>query len=516
MRHLIFFLAFAAGAAPTRSVNTFVFSPAEGTAELEWVSPSTLHLVRSWNPRQGPRKIAAIKAVAVSVTEEDSRHALTSKYLAVRTDDNFERVEIRRANGAPMTELRIRREGARMLIQQPAKLLEHFYGLGARTGALDARGTALTTRDPFLVSSAGYGEFFSLPGEYGFDLAAAEPHTISVAIPGDRVELFFYYGPSVKEIMEEHMGATGPVDRFDALELEIRDPKNIPAVEPSWKSLAGDIHALLNASLSSKLIPAFHLAPYAAGDPALLARAAQVASLAPVLYGPGNELLKKRRLQLAPYLLSYTREAQDRGFPVIRPLVTDYSEDAAALGRAEEFLLGDELLVAPVLNPAGEVKVYFPKGIWTDFETDAIFKGRQELVLRVNPGALPMFARNGTIVPMTDARGEGVLELHYFPSLGAEFFLAEQTDPEVTQFHAAPAGDLIRLESESRADRICEWVLHHAEPCQSVESGGKEFARVDDVAKLAPGTWHYDQATSKLRIRLRTAAGGDEIVHVRK
>jgi hypothetical protein len=225
--------------------------------------------------------------------------------------------------------------------------------------------------------------------------------------------------------------------------------------------------------------------------------------------------MERRRKLLEPYLLSYAREARDRGFPVIRPLVMDNNQDAAAAGRTDEFQIGDELLVAPVLAPGDEVKVYFPKGIWTDVDTDVSYKGRQQAVVRAAAGVLPMFARNGTIVPLMTEGADAPLELHYFPSLGAEFFLTEESDPEVSQFHAAPAGELIRLETESKASRVYEWVLHHSAGCRRVESGGTEYTRIDDPKRLAPGAWYFDAVRKSLRIRIRSVAGGDEIVNVR-
>jgi hypothetical protein len=381
------------------------------------------------------------------------------------------------------------------------------------------------TRDPFLLSGAGYGEFYPIRGDYTFDVAVSDPRTVRVAIPGDRADLFFYYGPGMKEILEEHMNAAAPVDVFGALAFQIRDAKDA-AAEGSWRTLGEAVRSLLNGSLSAKLLPAFNLAPYTLSDEALFERAAEVASLAPALYAPARgagaerkqqaySAMERRRKLLEPYLLSYAREARDRGFPVIRPLVMDYSQDAAATGRTDEFQVGDELLVAPVMGPGDEVKVYFPKGIWTDLDTGVSYKGRQQAAVQAGPGVLPMFARNGTIVPLKPEGAGAPLELHYFPSLGAEFFLTEESDPEVSQFHAAPAGDLIRLETESKASRVYEWVLHHSAGCRTVESGETQYTKVDDPKQLAPGAWYFDAVRKLLRIRIRSVAGGDEIVNVR-
>jgi hypothetical protein len=462
------------------------------------------------------RKPVSLKPVAVSVEEQGAKYIFKTRYLIVGAADDGDRIEIATAAGAPVTELRVQREAGPVRIEQTAGTSECFYGLGARSAERpNARGMVVATRDPFLLSTAGYGEFYPASGEYTFDIAASDPHSVLVTVPGERVDVYFYFGPTAKEILEEHMGASGPIDSFRAPEFQVR---------PS-KALAEAVHSLLNGSLSAKLLPAFDLSPYARSDDLLFARAAGVASLMPLLYTPSRAAvpqpnlriyddMERARRRFEPYLLSYTREAQDRGFPVIRPLSMDFGQDAPALERSDEFLLGDELLIAPVLNPDGNVKVYFPRGLWTDLNTGQIYKGRQEVGLQAVRDSLPMFARNGTIVPLQPEGDHSPLELHYFPALGAEFFLSEEADPEVSQFHAAPAGDLVRLEIESRVDRVYDWVLHHSGGCRKVDAGGAEYVGVADPKRLAPGTWYFDAVRKSLRIRVRAVAGGDQVVNV--
>jgi alpha-glucosidase (family GH31 glycosyl hydrolase) len=511
---------------PTRIVNTFRLSPKYGTATLEWVSPSTFRFERTWATQQDIPTPLTIKPVPVSITEQESGCAFETRYITVRVDEDGDRLRISTAAGAPVTELHVKREGGRVLIEHPAPSLEHFFGLGPRTGPLDLRGSTLATTNPFLLSTTGYGEFFREPGKYTYDVAATDPQALRVIVPGDRIDLFFYFGPTAKSVFEEHMAVTGPAYPFDPLDFEVREPKAANGVcEGSWAALGDGIRAWLNSSLSAMLLPRFDLAPYAQSDPALFARAAQLASLAPVLYAPVSagveeanrqayRAMESRRKQFEPYLFSYTREVRDRGLPVVRPLALDFEDDPAARIRGDEFLLGDELLVAPAANASGDFKVYFPRGVWTDLDTDQVYPGRHEETIHARIDVLPMFARNGTIVPLAPAEGGAEIELHYFPSLGAEFFLAEANDPDVTQVHAAPAGDLVRLEIESRADRVYEWVVRHSTGCRKVESGGTEYRQVAERAQLAPGTWHYDARRKALRIRVRSVAGGDEIVNV--
>jgi hypothetical protein len=511
---LLWLMATAAAAAPPRVVNTFPLAFADGGGQIEWLSPSTFRFARNWT---GPERIDAPfapKPLAISVEESAEAYRFKSRYLTVEVEKTGGRITVAAGHGEMLLDGRLRR-GA---LEQRAAPAERFYGLGARAAErFDLRGLAVETRDAFLLSSAGFGEFYPARGSYRFDLAAARPDTVTVEMPAERVDFFFYYGPTPKEIFEEHFAVAGPVDRFGEADFKVRESRGT-AGEGSWDALSAAIRTLLHASLSAQLIPEFDLAPYAKVGADLASAAAQFACLMPVLRAPAggaafNEMLRWRA-RLGPYLLSYTKEARDRGIPIIRPLEIDSPDDAAARGRAGEFKLGDELLAVPAVKPGEARTVYLPRGVWTDLATGETYRGRQEIQVRARAGAIPLFARDGTIVPLGAEAGD-IIELHYFPSLPAEFFLFEEDSDDISQFHAAPAGDLMRLEIESRAGRVYDWVIHGAAPFRKIDGGGAQYTAVADAAQLAPGRWYADPARKLLRIRVRAAPGGDEVLHLR-
>ena len=503
--------------APSRAANTFPLVFSDGSGQIEWVSPSSFRYLRSWAPPERIKEPLTPKPVALQVSESATAFSFKSRYVKVEVAKSGGWLAVSAGGGEASVEFRFRRQDGRAIVEQRSPAAERFYGLGGRDAArFNLRGSAVQTRDALLLSSAGYAEFYPRPGVYRFDLASTRPDTVEAVAPEERIEFFFYYGPTPKEIFEEHLVVTGPVERFGAADFAVRKPRGA-AGGGSWETLAATIRTLLSAGLSAQLIPEFDLAPYAKADAGLLARAAQVACLMPILRAPegGAEFRESLRWRerLEPYLLSYTKEAQDRGVPVLRPLEIDSMADAAALERSGELKLGDELLVAPVLKPAGPLTVYLPRGVWTDLGSEEAFEGRKEIQVRPHPGQIATFAKNGTIVPLRPESGDA-LELHYFPTLPAEFFLFEEADEDISQFHAAPAGDLVRFEIESRVGRVYDWVIHHAGTCRTVQGGGVEYTPVAEPSQLAPGRWYADSARKLLRIRVRSVAGGDEIVHV--
>lgn len=520
MSKSILAIALLAGSlfAQTKRANTFALSPAEGWAEIEWASASTFRYARTWS--SAPRSARPVSETPLDVKVEDlgARVRFKTRYLTVEADKDGSRVEVKSGEG-PLTNVSFGRAGAAVKVESTVVPSERFYGLGSRKSAsLDLRGSVVETSRAFLISSAGYGEYFRTPAAYKFDFASSQDGIKRVLIPGDRVEYFFYNGPSPKEILEEHYGATGESGDFGSKDLVVRRPKAAPAVKASWADLRDAIYSLQHESMSATFVPAFNLAPYQLAGGALSERAAQLAAFLPVVHaadtGEAYRRMLNWRTRLVPYMLAYGYETRTRGIPLIHPLAMQYPKDAEAWKHTDEFMVGDELLVAPVLDAVESVRVYFPPGIWTDLRTNEVYKGRQEVAVRTVPGELPTFSRNGCILPLAPETAGGPVELHYFPSLAAEFFLYEEDLGDITQVHAAPATEFMRLESESLKERTYDWVIHHSRQCRKVELGSKEFAKVTDRARLAPGTWFFDKESGNLHVRVRSAAGGDEIVNI--
>jgi alpha-glucosidase len=116
------------------------------------------------------------------------------------------------------------------------------------------------------------------------------------------------------------------------------------------------------------------------------------------------------RYQLLPYIYNAMKRASDTGVPALRPLFLEFPQDEKAAGIEDEFLLGDDLLVAPVLTE-GETdrEVYLPKGDWFDYWTGRQFAGGQPIRIPVTLDSIPMFVRGGGFIfrqPVVQSTGE--------------------------------------------------------------------------------------------------------------
>ena len=107
------------------------------------------------------------------------------------------------------------------------------------------------------------------------------------------------------------------------------------------------------------------------------------------------------RYRLLAFWYALARESHDTGIPFMRPL---WWQDTESLGAQceDEFLLGDTLLVAPVVQEGKSVRsVYFPKGLWWNLWEHTWHRGHERALVRAPLERLPLFLRAGAIIPLT-------------------------------------------------------------------------------------------------------------------
>ena len=123
-----------------------------------------------------------------------------------------------------------------------------------------------------------------------------------------------------------------------------------------------------------------------------------------------NKAIVELRYRLLPQIYTVVEEASRSGLPVMRPLMLEYPEDPQTHGRGDQFLVGTDLLIAPVLVEAATSRdVYFPSGEWIDFHTGARFDGGKTHKVDAPLHRLPIFVRAGSVIatqPVVQHTGE--------------------------------------------------------------------------------------------------------------
>jgi alpha-glucosidase (family GH31 glycosyl hydrolase) len=526
----------------TIPVTTHAQDPEQTTFELagdqavvEWISSSTFRFCRSFSGQScDPADVHGATRVKVTRSENDSQIVLQTEYLKMEIDKQSLQLRVLKVDGELlMAEMGpIARSALGIEVDRAAAAGEKFYGLGARTDKLaDARGLVVDSPRPFLISSKGYGLHHSAPGSYLFDIARTKPDRYRITLrASQRFEYYFYYGPAPKAIYEEHLEIVPPhgYARFELLqkrELPSRATL-LPAAEtPSWTSLEAAIRSLVHASLSGILNPSFDVGAYATGSAALYRRALQFASVVPLVCdsytaaldgakGTDQKAEMAWRQRLVPFLLPYVEETNSRGYPIIHPLVLQFPKDEQGRDFTDEFLVGDEILAAPIYSADSRRSVYLPMGRWTDLGTNKEYAGRQTIQIEAGPDEMPLFLRNGSIVPIAGQEAADPMIVHYLPKLGAEFFLYEPAVQEYTQLHAAPVLDLMRLEVNAKVGRSYEWIVHHMPSPSKVTTWDVEQAQVKEQRLLRPGAWYYDAERQNIHICVEVPAGQTAITNL--
>ena len=111
------------------------------------------------------------------------------------------------------------------------------------------------------------------------------------------------------------------------------------------------------------------------------------------------------RYRFLPYLYSAEYEASCSGAPIMRPLVYEFQQDENVFEESFTFLFGRDILVANVLEPGVHTRqVYLPAGCkwfdWNDHFRE--YPGGQTVEIPVTMSSIPMFLREGAIVPTAD------------------------------------------------------------------------------------------------------------------
>lgn len=241
----------------------------------------------------------------------------------------------------------------------------------------------------------------------------------------------------------------------------------------------------------------------------------------PWSYGNQMEEINRKsielRYRLLPYLYNAYHDAVQTGLPVLRALLLDYPDDPRALEQESEFLFGDDLLVAPVVqSDHAQRDVYLPRGEWYDFWSDRRYTGPADLTVDAPLDRIPIFVRGGAIVPMRqvveyvdqapidpltfEIYPDGASEREYYEDDGISFDyergvsldqrLSASEDPQgITIKRSARQG------SYQPPARSMVWKVHAREiPPHAVTLNGAALGALASLKALDDATegWAYD------------------------
>jgi alpha-glucosidase (family GH31 glycosyl hydrolase) len=239
----------------------------------------------------------------------------------------------------------------------------------------------------------------------------------------------------------------------------------------------------------------------------------------------GDQFLQLRE-ELVPYLYTLADQAYGTGLPMTQALYLDYPGQAAAYANPSEYLLGSDVLVAPVTQPGASVatQVWFPPGTWEDYFTGATFSGPSTATINVPTSRMPVFVKAGGIIPLQPASGNAQsagtapITLQVHAGANGSFSMYDDAGTGLGYQSAQSAQTPISY-AENAAGATSTVTIGAASGSYTSEPSSREYT-VDLVDEsrptsvqvngktLASSAWSYNSSSSTLEVPVGAVATG--------
>ncbi len=110
----------------------------------------------------------------------------------------------------------------------------------------------------------------------------------------------------------------------------------------------------------------------------------------------------RQKAKLMPYLYKTAIDTSLTGIPTMRAMVLDFTEDKTCHYVDKQYMLGENLLIAPIFNDRGIASYYLPEGQWTNFLTDEEVIGGKWYTEKYDYMSLPMMVKENSIIVLGD------------------------------------------------------------------------------------------------------------------
>ncbi len=147
----------------------------------------------------------------------------------------------------------------------------------------------------------------------------------------------------------------------------------------------------------------------------------------PWSYGDKYETIIKKYIQLRyqwiPHFYTLFAEAHKTGLPIIRPLFLEYPEDRNTWNLSDQFMIGEDVIIAPILQPDTKHRVvYLPEGTWYDYWSNKPIEGGEHILINADLDTLPIFIKAGAIIAhgpikQSTKQLDAEITFHLYPSI---------------------------------------------------------------------------------------------------
>jgi alpha-glucosidase (family GH31 glycosyl hydrolase) len=214
---------------------------------------------------------------------------------------------------------------------------------------------------------------------------------------------------------------------------------------------------------------------------------------------------------LLPYFATYAEQAHRTGVPIMRHTVLEYPNDPRSATAEYQYLLGEYLLVAPVIEPGATTRrLYLPQGEWLNYWTGERYAGAADVTVPAPIDQVPLMVRSGSVIPFkpeVDVASlkwsdpnllSGSLVWKIYPP-ASDGKVSGFTLPDSTQAQARNNRGTLQVDGTSPATRPYEVIVWMRSAPQVVLLDSKPLAVLpDETAHKPDGGWWFDPLTHQL------------------
>ena len=164
----------------------------------------------------------------------------------------------------------------------------------------------------------------------------------------------------------------------------------------------------------------------------------------------------KLKGKLMPYIFAQAVKTHTVGVPMMRAMVIDFADDPTCLTLDRQYMFGDNILVAPILNDEGMAEYYLPEGRWTDIITGKVLEGGKWYRHTCTYFEIPALAKPNSII----AYGKFERDFEYDYLNGTTFTIYELEDGKsaVCPVYDKEANKVFELTAKRTGNRIeCDY-----------------------------------------------------------
>lgn len=315
----------------------------------------------------------------------------------------------------------------------------------------------------------------------------------------------------------------------------------------TWEAFRATLNAMLNAGICGVSFIGWDIAGFAGPLPSseLYLRAAAFSVFCPIFqfHSDGNarripsrdrtpwniqeqsgdervipifRKLTNLRLNLIPYILEQARLSSQSGLPMMRALPLEFPGDLVCRDYPGEYLFGEALLVAPVLEEGREDwTIYLPAGRWRDLWSGEVEQGPCSITLSAPLDCIPVFQREGSIVllnlgdslelgsPVKGSTGS-------FDRLSALIFPGKACRVEVAKSAGGRAGEIQALcTTDNSVQIILQGLSQPVELLVAMDAPRQVFLNGEPLGSdvETPASWRWLPAMRVVHIHLPTDEG---------